>query len=74
MLPVMATPELQHKVRQHDNELEAIYEIVSGHGEDLIEIKAALAEIGSKVDEQGAKLDELLAVLRGGPGESPPRA
>lgn len=88
MLPVMATPELQRKVRQHDNDLEAIYEIVSGHSEDLIEIKATLtehgsmlaehgsmlAEIGSKVDEQGAKLDELLTLLRGGPGGSPPRA
>jgi hypothetical protein len=55
--------------------------IVSGHSEDLIEIKATLAEHGAmlpdhglKVDQQGAKLDELLALLRGGPGGSPPRA
>jgi hypothetical protein len=89
----MGSPELKRKVRQHDNDLAAIYEIVAGHSDDLIEIKATLAEHGSmlaehgamlaehgaklaevdwKLDhlsstvaEQGTKLDELLALLRG---------
>ncbi len=53
----MGSPELKRKVRQHDNDLAAIYEIVAGHSDDLIEIKATLAEHGSKLAEHGSKLD-----------------
>lgn len=73
----MTLPDIQHKVRQHDNELEAIYEILTDHGQDLREIKATLADHGAtladhgrKLDDQGAKLDEVLALLRGRSGQS----
>lgn len=75
----MTVPDIQRKVRQHDNELVAIYEILTDHGKDLREIKVTLAghsakledhgrtlaEHGRKLDDFGAKLDEVLALLRG---------
>ena len=74
MLPGMGSPELQREVRRHDNDLVAIYEIVSGHTEDLVQLKEDLTEVrvdltGVKVTltEHGSKLDELLALLRDKP-------
>lgn len=60
-----SSPDLERKVRRHDNDLEAIYEILTDHREDLVQIKATLAEHGSILAEHGSKLDELLALLRG---------
>lgn len=63
MLPAMGSPELQRKVRQHDNELLAVYDILNGHSDDLTEIKATLAEHGSTLAEHGVKLDDQGAKL-----------
>ncbi|MGH3906581.1 MAG: hypothetical protein ACRDTE_20730 [Pseudonocardiaceae bacterium] len=72
MVPGMGSPELQRKVRQHDNDLAAIYEILTEHGDDLTEIKltladhgAKLADHGAKLAEVGSKLDELSSTVNG---------
>jgi len=98
----MASPEIQRQVRQHTNDVAAIYEIVSGHSEDLAQLKADLTEVREDLSEvredlsevredlsevredltgvkatlaeHGSKLDELLALLRDGPGRYTPGA
>lgn len=88
MLPGMASPEIHRQVRQHTNDVAAIYEIVSGHSEDLAQLKEDLTEVREDLSEvredltgvkaalaeHGSKLDELLALLREGPGRYTPEA
>lgn len=59
----MGSPELRREVRQHANDVVAIYEIVSEHTEDLAEIKATLAEHTATLVEHGATLTEVRSAL-----------
>jgi chromosome segregation ATPase len=84
MLPGVASPETQRRMRQHDNDVAAIYEIVSGHSEDLGQLREDLTEVREDLSEaredltgvkatlveHGSKLDELLTLLRDKPGRS----
>lgn len=67
MLPGMASPEIQRKVRQHDNDVAAIYEIVTGHSEDLAQLKEDLTEVKedlTEVREDLAEVREELSEVR----------
>lgn len=62
----MLTPaEIDHKVKQHDSDVEAIYEILTSvrntqddHTRRLDVLDAKVDRLTLKVDEHGAKLDE----------------
>lgn len=74
-------PEIARKVRQLDNDVQAIYEMLAGisatqqrQGNRLEEIATSQADIAaSQADiaagqaEHGTKLDAILELLRGGP-------
>jgi hypothetical protein len=64
--------EIERKVRQLDNDVQAIYEMLSTidatqrrQGNRLNEIAATQADHGQKLDDQGQKLDAILDLLRG---------
>lgn len=65
----MSAPrDLTRKVRQLDNDVQAIYEMLAGisatqlrQGNRLEEISSAQANLGATQAEHGAKLDELTA-------------
>ncbi len=71
LLPMSTPPEIARKVRQLDNDVQAIYEMLAGisatqqrQGNRLEEIAttqaglaATQAEHGAKLDAHGAKLD-----------------
>jgi chromosome segregation ATPase len=65
MLPGMSLPEIQRKVRQHDNDVAAIYEIVSGHSEDLAQLKEDLTEVRGDLTEVRGNLSEVREDLTG---------
>ncbi len=62
----MAGPvEIERKVRQLDNDVRSIYEMLSTitstqtrHGNRLNEIAAVQSDHGQKLDDQGQKLDD----------------
>ncbi len=74
-------PEIARKVRQLDNDVQAIYEMLAGisatqqrQGNRLEEIAAgqsdlatAQADLATAQAEHGTKLDVILELLRGGP-------
>jgi hypothetical protein len=64
--------EIERKVRQLDNDVQAIYEMLSTieatqkrQGNRLNEIAATQTEHGEKLDSHGEKLDAILDLLRG---------
>lgn len=63
MLPRMASPEIQRQVRQRTNDVAAIYEIVSGHSEDLAQLKEGLTEVGEDLSEVQEDLTGVKATL-----------
>jgi hypothetical protein len=74
-------PEIARKVRQLDNDVQAIYEMLAGisatqqrQGNRLEEIAASQADLATAQAgltaaqaEHGTKLDAILELLRGGP-------
>lgn len=69
----MTSPaEIERKVRQLDNDVQSIYELLTAieatqkrQGNRLNEIAATQADHGAKLDSQGEKLDAILDLLRG---------
>lgn len=64
--------EIERKVWQLDNDVQAVYEMLSTieatqkrQGNRLNEIAATQTEHGEKLDAQGEKLDAILDLLRG---------
>lgn len=53
----MASPEIQRKVRQHDNDLEAIYGILREHSDALTEIRTKLSAHDARFDSHDARFD-----------------
>lgn len=78
--------ELQHKVQQLDNDVQAIYELLSGiegtqrrHSNRFKELSqqvsavdTKVSSLDTKVDNLDTKLDEALRLLRGGDAEGRP--
>jgi hypothetical protein len=62
----MATPaEIERKVRQLDNDVQAIYEMLATIEATQKRQGNRLTEIATAQAEHGAKLDAILALLRG---------
>jgi len=67
----MSAPDLTRDVRQLDNDVQSIYELLAGisatqlrQGNRLVEIGTAQAEVATTLAEQGAKLDTIIELLR----------
>jgi len=64
--------EIERKVRQLDNDVQSIYELLATidatqkrQGNRLNEIAATQSDHGQKLDDHGQKLDAILELLRG---------
>ncbi|MFI9011003.1 hypothetical protein ACIGNX_27590 [Actinosynnema sp. NPDC053489] len=65
-LPAMTTPaELERKVRQLDNDVQSIYEMLATIEATQKRQGNRLAEIANAQVEHGSKLDAILELLRG---------
>ncbi|KOX33782.1 hypothetical protein ADK67_05445 [Saccharothrix sp. NRRL B-16348] len=63
----MASPaEIERKVRQLDNDVQSIYEMLASIEATQKRQGNRLTEIAEKQTEHGEKLDQILALLRGG--------
>jgi hypothetical protein len=51
-----------------------MWEVLTGHSEDLAQIQETLADHGATLDNHSAKLDEVLMLLRRLTGDSTPPA
>jgi hypothetical protein len=67
----MTTPDVVRKVRQLDNDVQSIYEMLAKieatqnrHGNRLGEIATTIGEMDSKIGEMDGKLNEILDLLR----------
>ncbi|WP_158842636.1 hypothetical protein [Saccharothrix deserti] len=64
----MASPaEVERKVRQLDNDVQSVYEMLATIEATQKRQANRLAEIATTQAEHGTKLDEILRLLRGGP-------
>ena len=71
MLPSMTTPDLARKVRQLDNDVQAMYELLAGISATQQRQGNRLGEIAAEQAAHREKLDEILGLLRkGGPAVS----
>lgn len=69
-MTTLTPAEIDHKIKQHDNEVEAIYEILTSvrntqadHTRRLDVLDAKADQLAARVEEQGAKLDDHSAKL-----------
>jgi hypothetical protein len=67
----MTTPDVVRKVRQLDNDVQSIYEMLAKieatqnrHGNRLGEIATTIGEMDNKIGEMDGKLNEILDLLR----------
>ena len=67
----MTTPDVVRKVRQLDNDVQSIYEMLAKieatqnrHGNRLGEIATTIGDMDSKIGEMDGKLNEILDLLR----------
>jgi hypothetical protein len=65
--------EIERKVRQLDNDVQSIYEMLAEiaatqrrQGNRLMEMDGSLTELDGKLTDMGGKLDTILGLLRGG--------
>jgi hypothetical protein len=66
MLPSMTTPDLGRKVRQLDNDVQAIYEMLAGISATQHRQGNRLEEIVAEQATHREKLEEILHLLRNG--------
>jgi hypothetical protein len=59
----MALPEVERKVRQHGADIDDIWEILTGHSEDLGQIKETLANQGAMLTDHSGQLAEVRETL-----------
>jgi len=61
----MSPVELERKVRQLDNDVQSIYELLNSISSTQQRHTNRLGELAAKVDAVDEKLDAVLALLRG---------